>query len=450
VDFAGSRRYIGFFGNKDEAVTASATASEFARNYDDSDLSPEQLESHIIAMREAARAPYRARLAEEAELKSTRRVVQQLLDDMIVIVRENVGDETSSEDEHTTFTKLPSGVPNKEPSSSSKGVTFKCPKCTKDYFYRSAQTAKASFSNHLMKCSVKVGEADESDGARLAEEAELKSTRSLVQQVLDDMIVKEPSSSSKGVTFNCPKCTKDYFYRSAQTANASFSNHLMKCSVKVGEADESDGAKLAEEAELKSTRSLVQQVLDDMIVIVRENVGDEMINTMNRVASGVAGVDMTKSGNLCDDALTNPSLVSSETTPRSNTVEAMIIKGGDTAIYVAPGRLGLTVTTAAYPGGPRRGARIDSISLDCPFRDKVSVGDIIITINDKEVMTSFDFSVGAERTRKLGIIRGANAIPNKEPSSSSKGMNSIVPSAQKNTFIAVPKLQVLNHLRNAH
>ena len=364
MDFAGSRRYIGFFGNKDEAVTASATASEFARNYDDSDLSPEQLESHLIAMREAARAPYRARLAEEAELKSTRRVVQQLLDDMIVIVRENVGDETSSEEEHTTFTKLPSGVPN-----------------------------------------------------------------------------KEPSSSSKGVTFNCPKCTKDYFYRSAQTAKASFSNHLMKCSVKVGEADESDGARLAEEAELKSTRSLVQQVLDDMIVIVRENVGDEMINAMNRVASGVAGVDMTKSGNLCDGALTNPSLVSSETTPRSNAVEAM--KGGDNAIYVAPGRLGLTITTAAYPGGPRRGARIDSISLDCPFRDKVSV-------NDKEVMTSFDFSVGADRIRKLGIIRGANAIPNKEPSSSSKGMNSIVPSAQKITFIAVPKLQVSNHLRNAH
>ena len=132
---------------------------------------------------------------------------------------------------------------------------------------------------------------------------------------------------------------------------------------------------------------------------------------LNRVAS--AGVDMTKSGNPCDDALTIPPslVVSSETTtPRSNAVEAMIKKGDNVlSIYVAPGRLGLTVTTAASPGGPTRGARIDSINLDCPFRDKVSVGDIIITINDKEVMTSFDFSVGADRMRKLGIIRGANA-----------------------------------------
>jgi len=114
---------------------------------------------------------------------------------------------------------------------------------------------------------------------------------------------------------------------------------------------------------------------------------------------------MAKRGDLCDD---NPSLVSSEI-PRSNAVEAMITKGDAISIFVAPGQLGLTVTTAASPGGPPRGARIDSIGPECQFRDKVLVGDIIVTINGKEVMTSADFSVGVERSRRLGIIRGGNA-----------------------------------------
>lgn len=93
---------------------------------------------------------------------STRRLVQQVLEDMILIVRENIGDETLLEDEHS-FAKLPLAAPNQKPSSSPCGMTFNCPKCTKDNFYCSAKTANASFSNHVKKCLLKNGDADESN-----------------------------------------------------------------------------------------------------------------------------------------------------------------------------------------------------------------------------------------------------------------------------------------------
>jgi hypothetical protein len=82
----------------------------------------------------------------------------------------------------------------------------------------------------------------------------------------------------------------------------------------------------------------------------------------------------------------------------SNSVEA----GKAISIMVAPGeRLGLNVTVRP---GSSRGARIDAINSGCPFADKVTVGDTIMTINDKEVMMNADFLVGLDRTRKLGII----------------------------------------------
>jgi hypothetical protein len=86
---------------------------------------------------------------------------------------------------------------------------------------------------------------------------------------------------------------------------------------------------------------------------------------------------------------------------RSDSVEAMIKQGNAISIMVAPRvRLGLTITVR-----PGSGARIDAIERECPlFKNEVSVSDTIVTINDKEVMTSADFSVGLECTRKLGII----------------------------------------------
>jgi RNA binding exosome subunit len=62
----------------------------------------------------------------------------------------------------------------------------------------------------------------------------------------------------------------------------------------------------------------------------------------------------------------------------SNSVEA----GKAISIMVAPGeRLGLNVTVRP---GSSRGARIDAINSGCPFADKVTVGDTIMTINYKE------------------------------------------------------------------
>jgi hypothetical protein len=85
-------------------------------------------------------------------------------------------------------------------------------------------------------------------------------------------------------------------------------------------------------------------------------------------------------------------------TTNLTTVEA----GKAISIMVAPReRLGLTITVRP---GSSRGARIDAINPGCPFADEVTVGDTIMTINDKEVMTNADFSVGLDRTRKLGII----------------------------------------------
>jgi hypothetical protein len=117
---------------------------------------------------------------------------------------------------------------------------------------------------------------------------------------------------------------------------------------------------------------------------------------------GVADVDMktSNSGNLGDDAF-NPSLIA---TSAEVTFE---IPGSAISIVIAPGRLGLTITTV--PGGSFRGARIDAINPVCPFRDEVSVGDTIVAINGKEVTTKADLSVGVKETRKILIIRGATA-----------------------------------------
>jgi hypothetical protein len=80
--------------------------------------------------------------------------------------------------------------------------------------------------------------------------------------------------------------------------------------------------------------------------------------------------------------------------------ELMMRLGMAVTIVVAPGPLGLYITEQ-----PEGGARIDAIDPDCPFRDKVSVGDLIMTINDKEVKTTADFFGGLLGKRKLFILR---------------------------------------------
>ena len=54
VYFAGSRRYIGTFGSKDDAIYASEVARTYMDHFKEYDLSPEQLDNHFISMREAA------------------------------------------------------------------------------------------------------------------------------------------------------------------------------------------------------------------------------------------------------------------------------------------------------------------------------------------------------------------------------------------------------------
>jgi hypothetical protein len=95
---------------------------------------------------------------------------------------------------------------------------------------------------------------------------------------------------------------------------------------------------------------------------------------------------------------------------RSQEVESMIERGDAVPIIVAPGRLWLTV---AYVNDfihgldllIRGGAKITAINPACTFRDKVSVGDIIIAFDGKRVLRVEDVSIGTERTRELIIIR---------------------------------------------
>jgi hypothetical protein len=95
---------------------------------------------------------------------------------------------------------------------------------------------------------------------------------------------------------------------------------------------------------------------------------------------------------------------------RSREVESIMERGDAVPIIVAPGRLWLTV---AYINGfihgldlsIRGGARITAINPACTFRDKVSVGDIIVAFDGKRVLRVEDVSIGTERTRELVIIR---------------------------------------------
>jgi len=87
---------------------------------------------------------------------------------------------------------------------------------------------------------------------------------------------------------------------------------------------------------------------------------------------------------------------------RSREVKLMMEQEDAVPIVVAPGRLWLTVAYVDFYGfdlSIRGGAIITAINPACAFRDKVSVGDIIVAFDGKRVVRVEDVSIGTERTR---------------------------------------------------
>jgi len=109
-------------------------------------------------------------------------------------------------------------------------------------------------------------------------------------------------------------------------------------------------------------------------------------------------------------------------------------------LTVSPGRLGLTLV-AVQEGG---GVMITNIDPKCTFIDQVSVGDRIVTIDDKYVLSLEDAQRNKDKVRKFGIIKSG------KPSTSIKaapqqvaiaGPRERVTDTRKQTF---PLLTLLN------
>jgi len=93
-------------------------------------------------------------------------------------------------------------------------------------------------------------------------------------------------------------------------------------------------------------------------------------------------------------------------------VEKVVIKAEQLFhLTVSPGRLGLTI--AMNPNG---GATITVIDPICTFSSKINVGDRIVTIDGKDVLTLEDIKNGKDRARTFGIMQKV-----KENNSTTKG-----------------------------
>lgn len=68
-------------------------------------------------------------------------------------------------------------------------------------------------------------------------------------------------------------------------------------------------------------------------------------------------------------------------------------------LSVPPGRLGVTLKM-----DPAGGARITKIDTSCPFRNKVKIGDRIISVDETTVKSIPDFLEGRDRDRELGVL----------------------------------------------
>lgn len=85
---------------------------------------------------------------------------------------------------------------------------------------------------------------------------------------------------------------------------------------------------------------------------------------------------------------------------RTALLDSMIERGDAVPIIVAPGSLRLTITPVSYLDLSICGVvRIDDINLDCTFHNKISSGDVIVTVDGERVLT-----VGTDRSRELIII----------------------------------------------
>ena len=70
-------------------------------------------------------------------------------------------------------------------------------------------------------------------------------------------------------------------------------------------------------------------------------------------------------------------------------------------LTVSPGTLGLVLKIDKELGG----ATVNAIDPACTFKDRIEVGDRIVTIDDYEVSDITDFNVNKDKMRQLGIVK---------------------------------------------
>lgn len=137
------------------------------------------------------------------------------------------------------------------------GVTFICPKCSKDFHFYHAGTASASFSRHLKACNRQGKEQDTNvvikkephkspakwerqqprrgkslSPQKVVTDEQPRRGKSLSpQKVVADYSPQKQKSAATAepVTFTCPKCSEDFVYGFPKTAAASFAHHVRAC-----------------------------------------------------------------------------------------------------------------------------------------------------------------------------------------------------------------------------
>ncbi|KAK1737936.1 hypothetical protein QTG54_011230 [Skeletonema marinoi] len=78
-------------------------------------------------------------------------------------------------------------------------------------------------------------------------------------------------------------------------------------------------------------------------------------------------------------------------------------KEASLVLAVCPGRLGLTLTLKIDTTSG--GAMITEIDPACMFKDKIEVGDRIVTIDNHKITKISDLSVNGDKIRKIGICK---------------------------------------------
>jgi hypothetical protein len=107
-----------------------------------------------------------------------------------------------------------------------------------------------------------------------------------------------------------------------------------------------------------------------------------------------------------------------EVSLKMNQIAVVIPNDVSFAIVVSAGRLGLTSVMTTKGDLGAHGARILSVGIDCTFQDKVSPGDIIVSIDGKKVESLEDFKAGSSHERVLHIVTGKRIESGKAKSKS--------------------------------